>query len=56
MTSTDAAARDNALAWLTGRLQWEQLLTELHDRAEAGPVSEPIDLHTRTEAPVRKAA
>lgn len=33
MTSTDAA-RARALAWLSGRLRWERLLADLHERAE----------------------
>jgi hypothetical protein len=53
MTSTDAA-RDHALAWLTGRLQWEQLLTDLHDRAEA--TGEPVDLPVQRDTEIPKAA
>lgn len=53
MTSTDAA-REHALAWLTGRLQWEQLLTDLHDRAEAAGA--PVDLPVTVEREIPKAA
>ena len=41
MTSTDTA-RDEALAWIAGRLQFERLFDSL--RAEYERTGEPVDL------------
>ena len=48
MTSPNAARAD-ALAWLTGRLQWERLLSDLHDRVDDVPA--PVDLTPTTDDP-----
>ena len=49
MTSADPA-RDDALAWLTGRLRWERLLTDLHRRSEVlgDPVAMAAPGHPHT--------
>ena len=39
MTTTDASRAD-AMAWLVGRLYWEQLLDQLRGQAE--PADEPV--------------
>jgi len=50
---TDDQNRDEALAWLAGRLRWERLLTELHQRTEA--TDEPRDVPAEVQAPARAA-
>ena len=48
--------RDEALAWLAGRLRWERLLTELTERSEATDLltDEPTE-PTEVPAPARAA-
>jgi len=47
---TEDTNRDEALAWLAGRLRWERLLTELADRTEA------TDLRTEPTEPLEAPA
>lgn len=45
-TSTERAAVD----WLLGRLRWEQVLSDLHDRAEGdAPVAPLLELPDRSD-------
>ncbi len=47
-----AARREIAVDWLVGRLRWEQILQQLHDRAEgAEPVAPVVALAAETGAP-----
>lgn len=55
MTSADHA-RDDALAWLTGRLQWERLLSDLHRRADVDGEPIALDDPTRTAPAYEPAA
>jgi hypothetical protein len=50
---TTATNRDEALAWLVGRLRWERLLLELHERTAAA-IRHP-DLRVESPAPARAA-
>lgn len=50
----DDTARDHALAWLTGRLQWERLLADLHRRADVD--GEPVALDEWVDEPAAQAA
>jgi len=54
---TEDTNRDEALAWLAGRLRWERLLTELADRTEATDLrTEPTEPESlEAPAPARAA-
>ncbi len=52
MTTTETA-RSEAVAWLVGRLRFEQLLTELQHRTDA---SEATDVRGAPDVPAKVAA
>jgi len=52
--TTDAAAREQVLTWLAGRLRFEQLLADLH--ADGGEVGEAVLAAAEREPATAKAA
>jgi hypothetical protein len=52
--TTDAAAREQVLTWLAGRLRFEQLLADLH--ADGGEVGQAVLAAAEREPAAAKAA